>query len=378
MAVFGDVEKGASGGAITITISRGQSQKPPIEAQNVQDAPGLLAVAQEAPAQARLVQETPVHGTPVRIQRNAGMARSPARPEDSPVHPRGEPQLFLFTPNRQPMLLDPQNPQQYTPIKPLNHLQSPSPCMVIPALGASPLPKQISPTTPNSPEMPPTPLKHQDLMPETIDPLLAGQCPPLPPRSPRRPPPHNIDPILPADDEKKDFGVIGDRRAAKNQLQSQAVEEVADNSGNNKEAPPAEAEPMRGGTDGVQQQEGIARVPVNPCPQPIYVRQQKYYVGRYLGGGGMGKVYSVLNTETLSVSALKVIKRKELRHSGLSIVKEELNIMKTLTEIKYLGPRPIPEFRFVVHLVESWYDKDNIYLNMVCSVGFVTNLSADI
>lgn len=378
VAVFGDVEKCTSDDMIAITITRDQTQKPPIDVQNVQDAPGLLAVARGTPVQPTPLQETPVHDKPVQIQRNAGMTQpavpvptpvfTPAPPEDTPAHPGGKPRLFLFTPNRQPMLLDPQNPQQYTPIKPTNHLQSPSPCMVIPALGASPLTKKISPTAPNSPEMPPTPLKHQDLMPEAIDPLLDGQRPPLPPRSPRRPPPQNIDPILPADDEKKDFGVIGDRRAAKNQPQPRAVEELADNPGKNKEGPPAEAKPTQDGADGLQQ-EGIAQIPEHPYPQPIYVRQDKYYVGRYLGGGGTGKVYSVLNTETLSVSALKVIKRKELRHSGLSIVKEELNIMKALTEIKYLGPRAIPEFRFVVHLVESWYDKDNIYLNMPLCVG---------
>ena len=112
-------------------------------------------------------------------------------------------------------------------------------------------------------------------------------------------------------------------------------------------------------------------------PRPIFVGEQKYYVGRHLGGGGMGRVYSVVSGVTMSLSALKVTKRKNLDWDCFSTVKSEWAILKAISEAKFVYPKRVEGLQFVHHLMESWYDKDHIYFVMVCSTGFFTNLVID-
>ena len=112
-------------------------------------------------------------------------------------------------------------------------------------------------------------------------------------------------------------------------------------------------------------------------PRGIYVGEMKYYVGRYLGGGGMGKVYSVVSKESMNLNALKVIRRKYLISGDFAMVRDEWSVLKAISEAKFFHARRHNGLQFVQNLLESWYDKENIYFVMVRSVGFVTGLAVD-
>lgn len=278
-----------------------------------------------------------------------------AHPKETPARTPGIPLLnAFFTPHRPTILLDAQNTPKKATVKPA----SPSSAMVISPIGASPTPKRNVPTTMlDTPEMPPSPLKRRGRIPEVIDspPTIPdNQSSVLSPRSPRRPPLPSVDPPLPENEEKKDFGVIGDRRVVKNRPRSQLVE------------------------NGSRNQENTAPVP-SVASRPIYVGrqgQQKYYVGKFLGGGGMGKVYSALKWQDMTYVALKVVKRKKF--GDPSWFKDELTTMRAIAETRFFHSRSERGLRFANFLIESWYDKDRIYLVMVCSVGFTLSLSIDL
>jgi hypothetical protein len=288
----------------------------------------------------------------------------------------------LAIPSPQIELLGLQNAQQKTPATSANLFLSPSPMMVVPALGTPSSSKLPTPTTPNTPTMPPTPIKHQSKIPGVIGQTpnpVANQPPALLPRSPRRPPPPGLVPVLPVNGEHN-FGVIGDRRVSKNQPQPQVAGESKDKPEIKEDLPLAKLEPTQtlDGVDIAQDQEGqdsAESQSVEKDPEPIYVGQPGYYVGRHLGGGGMGRVYSVISRVTMGLSALKVIKRKNLDSDGFSMVKSEWTILKAISEAKFLYAKRIEGLQFVHHLMESWYDKEHIYFVMVCSAGFFTNLA---
>ena len=390
VAVFGEDEDGADNEAITVTLDEAQSL--PVDTENTPKAPPPLAGAREVPVRHRnilvptlLVQSTSIQDAPVEVQQRLASGTggemtklttpgpapvfNPSRPKDTPIHPPGIlPHLIL---NKGPLPLDPHHAQQQTPA---NLPLSPSPHMIIPTLGASPWSKGITTAMQDTPMIPPTMLEYQGIRPEAYWPLpntLAGQLPALPPRSPQRPPPHKNHGIKTADGEKKNLGVIGDRRATKNPPQPQVAERPNNEPGDKEDVPLVK----------VDSPQAIAQahctrhppVPTRAHPEPIYVG--KYYVGRPLGEGGTGKVYSVVNKELMMMNALKVIKRKYLRFDNLSLVKDELAIMRAISENKFFGRQQVPGLSFVNHLVESWYDKDNIYLVMVRSPTFVVNLN---
>ena len=328
-------------------------------------------------------QNPPVQAVPVQIMPDARVQppsvnkmRGKAKPTIStqtftPTHPNGSPNqspgvalgLPPVTPGSRPMPLDPQNVQQKVPVYFADPLLSPSPAMVIPALGGSPPPKQITPSTPS---MPPTPLKNHGKISEINDPV-SNTFPdqPLLLHSPRP----DLDSVSTAGEKRMPYGVIGDRRAAKVQFQPWVAEKLQDEPEGKAKWPPAKVEPTP-----VNEGASSARGRVNTSPiyarsKPIHVGRQKYYVGRYLGGGATGKVYSVVNKKSMRIYALKVIKRKDLKYDDFSMVKEELAIMRAISEAKHFGSQINGALLFVNHLVESWYDKDCIYFIMVCSAA---------
>ena len=142
----------------------------------------------------------------------------------------------------------------------------------------------------------------------------------------------------------------------------------------------AEPTPERDGVGDARSQED--RDCISPQPSivkygAIYVGEMEYYIGKYLGGGGMGKVYSVVSKRSMSLAALKVIKRKDLFSEDISFVRGEWAVLKAISEAKFFHTKQSDTLQFVHHLLESWYDGNNIYFVMVCSVGFVTTLTID-
>ena len=392
-AVLGDEENCLSNE--TVNISVWATEHSPISIPSFQEAPGWVAAAQEAPIQPAPVQNPPFHVVPIQrtsalnapIQVQCPLANRMQRvdldklriPEPTPGHLQGTPirppgLLPLpspLTPNRRSALQDLQNVQHKTPVNQANMFLSPSPAMVISHLGATPSPRETVPPAPNAPVIPPTPIKIEGNIPGTIGltpNIMARQPPPLLPRSPRRPPPNGMVPVPIVDGERKDFGVIGDHRAAKNQLQLQVADGPNSEAGSERRAPLEKVEYM-------QHQRGTGSRSSNAYPKPIYA--QNYYVGRYLGGGGMGKVYSAVEKRSLKLHALKVVKRKKLGSNGISFVKAEFTVMKAIAEAKFFTPQTDMRLRFVVHLTESWLDGENVYFVMVCSLDFVTILSID-
>jgi len=364
-AVFGDTHNSVNN---TIRIAPNQPQNSPAEIPTVQKS-SVQDIFTKAPRpQLAPIQVTPVQNVPAQVQfppvsqiEKKVEVPKIAIPGPTPVQYAG---VFSppLTPNSQIKLLGLQNAQQKTPVVPANLFLSPSPMMVVPALGTPSSSKPPTPTAPNTPIMPPTPIKHQGGIPgiivQTTD-VIANHPPALLPRSPRRPPPPGLVPVSAAIGENN-FGVIGDRRVSENQPQPQPQASDRADSAQDPENRDA-AEPQ----------------PTEEYPEPIYVGEQKYFVGRHLGGGGMGKVYSVVNRETMILSALKVTKRKNLDWDGFSTVKSEWAILKAISEAKYVYVKHAQGLQYVHHLVESWYDKNHIYFVMVCSVGFFTNLAID-
>jgi hypothetical protein len=345
-AVFGDTPNASSR---AVTIAPNKPQNSPVQTPHVQKPPIRIVVGEVEAAKSATPGPVPLFVP---------------RPEDTPLRCPG---LLSppWTPSRQLKPLDPQNAQQKSPVTSTNLLHFPSPFMVIPNLG--------TPTAPTSPIMPPTPIKHQGRIPEAIGEALnvgayqTPATPAIPLRSPKRPPPPGIVPVPNASGEKNNFGVIGDRRVVKDQP------------GSKEKAPSAKEESMpkcdaahgtrdQENRDDTKSQQSVSR------PGAVYVGDMKYYVGRYLGGGGMGKVYSVVNKESMNLAALKVIRRKRLNLDTLALVKGEWAVLKAISEAKFFRSRMPHGIQFVHHLLESWYDQENIYFAMVCSVGFVTGL----
>jgi len=313
----------------------------------------------------------------------------PPTPIFTPPHPQGtpirSPGLFasLLTPSPQ---FKPQDSPQKSPVSPTNLLVPPSPIVVVPNLG-TPFPSSpTTPTTPTTPIMPATLIKHQAWIPAVFGQTPVPQTPALPPRSPNRPPPPGLNPITMAGGERKDFGVIGDRRAcrlsagsnevAKNQPQLRVVGGSKGKPEREEEAPPVKVEhtPKCGGQER-EDRNGPRSQPGEAKPGGIYVGEMKYYVGRYLGGGGMGDVYSVVSKESMNLKALKVIRRKYLISGDFSTVRDEWSVLKAISEAKFIYPRQVDGLQFVQNLLESWYDKENIYFVLVCSTGFVTSIA---
>ena len=353
------------------------------------------SLAEIPPVQVTPAQITPAQNTPIQIQRpllnqiekkvevhklvipGPTLAFTPARPKGTPVQSPG---MLSLAPSPQIGLLGPRNAQQKTPVTPAN-LVIPSPFMVVPALGTPHSPIPTIPTAPNTPIMPATPIKHQSGIPGAtcLTPnVIPNHTPGFLPRSPKR----DLFPVPTAGGEKKDFGVIGDRRVITNRPQSHVVWEPKDKPESKVEAPSVEVEPMPmcDGVDGARDREywdDTKSRPMRGSSEPIYVGEQKYYVGRHLGGGAMGKVYSVISKESMKLSALKVIKKKDLNLDEFSMVKGEWTVLKAITEAKFFYTKRNEALRFVHHLLESWYDRDSIYFIMVCSVGFVISQAID-
>ena len=393
-AVFGDTHNSMND---TLRIAPNQPENSLVEIPAVQKA-SVQDVSAKAP-QLRLapVQATPVQNIPVQVQfplisQSEKKVEVPklAIPEPTPAPPKGTPLQYpgaLSPPlasSPQIKLLGLQNAQQKTPVMPPNLFLSPSPMMVVPALGSPSSSKPPTPITPNTPIMPPTPIKHQGRIPGVTDQtpeIVANQPPALLPRSPRRPPPPGLAPVSTATGENN-FGVIGDRRLSNNQPQPQVVGESKDGPESKEDVPFVKLEPTHtpDEVDGAQDPEGRNSgdpQPIERNPEPIYVGEQRYYVGRHLGGGSMGKVYSVISSVTTSLSALKVTKRKNLDWDDFSTVKSEWAILKAISEAKFMYAKRAEGLQFVHHLLESWYDENHIYFVMVYSVGFFTNLVID-
>lgn len=408
VAVFGDIHNLSND---TVKIVPNQHQ---IETPRVQKVPIPVATAQRTlpqtpriqvvPAQTVPAQNTPVqvqHPLVNQIEEQAEVAKlavpglipvfTPPRPKHALVQFPG---LFSppLTPNSpQPKLL---GPQQKSPLAPTNLFLSPSPIVVIPNLGAPSSPMPPTPITPTTPTMPPTPIKHQVKTPVVTDQALnivADRTPVLPPRSPRRPPPHGFDPVSTVDGEKKDFGAIGDRKVC---LSSAGFNGMAPNQppmvvGDPTDKPETEEEdplviaestPECHGVEDRENREGAEPQPDKIQPRivrAVYIGEMKYYIGRYLGGGGTGKVYSVVSKESMNMTALKVIKRKHLDSEDVAMVRGEWAILKAISEAKFFQARRPDRLQFLHHLLESWYDEENIYFVMVRSAGFVTSLTID-
>lgn len=365
-----------------------------IAPNQLQDSP-----AEIPPVQVTSVQISPTHNTPIQIQRpplnraekkveiprilipGPALAFTPARPNGTPVQSPG---VFSppLAPSPQTGLLGLQHAQQKTPVTPANLFPAPSPWMVVPALGTPHSPIPTTPVTPNTPTMPATPIEHQSRIPGVTCPtpnVIPNQIPGFLPRSPGKSPLHNLFPVPADGGQKKDIGVIGDRRVVTNQPQPHDVWEPMDEPESEEGAQPVEVEPTPecNGADGARDRDGTKSQPIRGYSEPIYVGEQKYYVGRHLGGGAMGKVYSVVSKESMKLSALKVVKKKDLNLDDFSMIKGEWTVLKAIAEAKFFYTKRVEALRFVHHLSESWYDKDSIYFNMVCSVGFVTSLAID-
>jgi len=369
-AVFGDTQNLTDD---TVRISTDQPKNSLVEIPAVQKASVQGISTQKPRPPLAPVQLTPVQNVPAQLQfslmsqienkvevpKLSIPVPTPARPNFIPLQYPGMLSPSL-TPSPQIKLLGLQNAQQKTPLTPTNLFLSPSPMAVVQALGSKP----PTPTTPNTPIMPHTPINHQGGIPEVIGQIpdvVANQPPSLLPRSPRRPPR-----LIPVPIGENNIGVIGDHRFSKNEPQPQVAVESKDKLEIKEDVPLAKLEPTQ--TSG---EVDSAQVPEDP--EPIFVGEQKYYVGRHLGGGGMGRVYSVVSRVTMSLSALKVTKRKNLDGNYFSAVKSEWAILKAISEAKFVYPKRSEGLQFVHHLVESWYDKDHIYFVMVCSAGFFTN-----
>ena len=405
MAIFGDTQNSSND---RMKVVPNQLQNPPVEVPRVQKAPTPAATVQGALVQAttprnpqiRVVpfQATPTQNTPPQAQHplvnqiddNVEVAKL-AIPGFTTPRPQGALAQFpgLFSPPLTPNSPQPKLPQQKTPLRPANLFLSPSPIMVVPDLGTPSSLMLATPTTPTTPIMPPTPIKHQGRIPVGYTP---NQTPVLPPRSPRRPPPHGLDPISTVDGEKKDFGTIGDRRVrelsaglngvVENQPQPEVIGIITDKPESEGRVPSVKVEH----TSGCNEAEGQGdRDGTKPRPsqtqskgiRTVYVGEMKYFIGRYLGGGGMGKVYSVVSKESMALAALKVIRRKDLDSEDLAIVKGEWAVLKAISEAKFFHARRPDGIQFLHHLSESWYDRENVYFVMVRSVAFVTSLAID-
>ena len=386
IAVSGEAESDPDDDSIVIVQNQTPTSPFNIHVQeasdsstNTQETHIQPILAQNSPVQAAPFQITPAQNLPAQVQlpsvnqigRGVEMANiafrtpvfTPTLPSGTPARPPG---LIIppVTPYRQLIPLDPQNAQRKITANPFNPFPSPSPVMVIPALGAPPSPKQ---TIPNTPYIPPAPFKDQ------VGPapnIIAG--PPFLPRSPRPRVQHNLGSVQNAGGKQRNFGVIGDRRVGNNEPQSHIAEKPPNELQNKEKVGSA---PTSDGANSTLNRDGLPSGPLYTYPKPIHVGWERYYVGRYLGGGAAGKVYSALNKKSLKIHALKVIKRKDLRFDDLSMVKEELTIMRTISETKYFGSQPNGALSFVNHLLESWYDKDCIYFVMVRSAGLVTNFA---
>ena len=155
-------------------------------------------------------------------------------------------------------------------------------------------------------------------------------------------------------------GVAGDQPPLR------VVGEPKEKAESEEETPSAKAERTPWGQE---DQNGTRSRPSETHPEAIYVGEMKYFVGRYLGGGGMGKVYSVVSKESMNLSALKVIRRKDLISGDFALVRDEWSVLKAISEAKFFHTRRPDGLQFVQHLLESWYDKENIYFVMVCSIS---------
>ena len=277
-----------------------------------------------------------------------------------------------LTPSSQIKIWGLQNAQQRIPAIFANPAISPSPTAVVQPLGTPPSVIPTIRTTPDTPATPPTPIKHQGRNPGGIRKtpnVVANQIPAPLPRSPRRLSPFDPDPVTVGGG--KNIGVIGDRRPSKNQPQSQVVGEPKD-----EETTPlvkVEPTPVSDRTDGKRDSDNSPEPEPIKYPEPVYVGRGRYFVGRYLGGGAMGRVYSVANRESMALSALKVIKRKNLDSTDYSLIKGEWSILKAIGEAKFVNGEGTQGLQFVHGLLESWYDRDHIYFAMVRSMDFLTS-----
>ena len=387
-AVFGDTRNAVDN---TIRPAPNRLPKSPVESPNVEKAPVQPTLVQIPLVRIAPVQTTLDLNTPIQVQHPlANQIEKKVEstnleiPGPTPARPKGTPLLSPgmlsppLTPSPRNELLGLQNAQQNTPLVPANLFLSPGPAIVVPALSVPPLPMPTTPTTPDTPIMPATPIKHQSSIPGVIGQtpnVLVNQPPMFLARSPRRPPPPGLVPVSTVAGEKN-FGVIGDRRVTKNQPQPQTPGESKDRPKNREDVWLAKPEPASkfNGAQDPEVRDWAKPQPIGEYPEPIYVGGQKHYVGRHLGGGAMGKVYSVVSKNTMCLNALKVIARKRLDSVEFSTVKGEWNALKAISEAKFLYGRRSEGLRFVHHLVESWFDKDNIYFVMVSSVGFITSL----
>jgi len=370
-AVFGDTQNASTDMA---DFTPNQPQDSPIEIPHVQKAPVLFTPSQNPLIRAGPVQMTPTRNTPIQVQRplpnqvkkKVELANL-AIPGLTPMHYPGllPPSL---TPSPQSKIPGLHNAQLKTPAVPANLFLSPSPVMIVSNLDS---PSSHMPPTPSTPNIPATPIKHQGRIPEIIGQMLnvvPNQPPPLLPRSPKRPSPYGLDPVSTAGGER-DLGVIGDRRMFKNQPQPQIVGEPKDEPKRHQESlAEVKLTPECNVVDGARDQE-------DRDAKPQFARQ-RYYTWRHLGDGGMGKVYSVINMDTMSLAALKVIERKR-SPNGFATVKGEWTVLKAISEVKYFSAKRNTALGFVHHLMESWYDKENVYFVTVCSVGFVPSPAID-
>ena len=371
-AVFGDSQHASND---TIKVTPGQLHGSPVEIPHVRIIP---AQNTSTHAQHPLMNQIEKPEVTKLVIPGYTSVFTPLHPQGTPVRSPG---VFapLLTPS--PQFKSPGSLQK-SPVSPTNLFISPSPIVVVPHPATPFSPSQTTPTTPTSPNMPPTPIKHQSWIPAPFGQTPAHQTPALPPRSPYRPPPPGLNQTPTTGGEKKDSGGIGDRssagvnEAAKNQPQLRVVGEPKDKSESEEGTPSVWVEHTPEWDMREREDQDVTR------PQPreiqakgIYVGEMQYYVGRYLGGGGMGKVYSVVSKESMNLNALKVIRRKYLISGDFATVRDEWSVLKAISEAKFFHPRRPNGLQFVQHLLESWYDKENIYFVMVRSMGFVTSLT---
>lgn len=340
-----------------------KTQGSPIDARP-QEPPVPLAGAQGTTIQPTLAQNPPIPTVPIHMTpvRNVLAQVQPPGPNGTLPRPPG---LSPFFPH---MLPDVQNARRNLPVKPANLPPSPSTFMVIPTLGVSPM--ETASVMAHAPNMSPTPFRDQGKIPGAI--CLAPKVIPSLLRSPRPGARCSMDPVSPGVGKQEYCGVIGDRRAAKNQLQSRVAEGPRNEPKTKEKTLSVEIHTsVNDEADSSQDRFG------DPYPEPIFAGG-KYYVGKFLGGGETRKVYSAIDKNSMAIRALKVIKRKDLKLEDLTMVKEELIIMRTISQIKFFGPQRSEALQFVNHLLESWYDKDCIYFAMVRSADSNENLAIDV
>jgi len=362
-AVFGDSQHSSDD---TVKVRPGQPRGSSVEVPHVQIIPA---------------QNTSIHTQrPLMNQIEKPEVTKLAIPGYTPITSPG---LYASLVTPSPQSRSPAPPQK-TPVSPTNLPISPGHIMLVPNLGTPFSPTPAIPTTPTTPIMPVTPIKHQGWIPAPFGQTPAPQTPALPPRSPYRPPPSGLNQTPTIGGEKKDFGVIGDRslagfnEAGKNQPQLQLVGEPEGGRGGEEGTPSARVEHTpEQDTREQEDQDPTGQRPGEIQPNGIYVGEMKYYVGRYLGGGGMGKVYSVVSKESMNLNALKVIRRRYLILGDFATVRDEWSVLKAISEAKCFHVRRPNGLQFVQNLLESWYDKENIYFVLVCSVCFATSLVID-